>query len=57
MKTITLKIVKCDNLLDFQKKYSSVVHFAYNCFKEGFKEKEVRSKCNKLFKSLGSWFI
>ena len=59
MKTITLKIVKCDNLLDLQKKYSSIVHFAYNRFKNGLKEKEVRSKCNEIFKSynLGSWFI
>lgn len=57
MKTIILKIVKCDNLLDLQKKYSSIVHFAYNRFKEGLKEKEVRSKCNEIFKSLGSWFI
>ena len=57
MKTITLKIVKCDNLLDLQKKYSSIVHFAYNRFKDGLKEKGVRSKCNEIFKSLGSWFI
>lgn len=57
MKTITLKITKCNNLLELQKKYSSVVHFAYNRFKDGLKEKEVRTKCNEIFKSLGSWFI
>lgn len=57
MKTITIKIVKCDYLLDLQKKYSSIVRFAYNRFKDGLKEKEVRSKSNEIFKSLGSWFI
>ena len=35
--------------------FNSIVHFSYNRFKEGLKEKEVRACC-KIFKG-NSWFV
>ena len=37
--------------------FNDILRFSYNRFKEGLKEKEVRSKCREVFKGLNSWFV
>ncbi len=55
MKTIKLKIKNEINLTKELKEFNSIVRFSFNRFQEGLKEKEVRSKVNKLFKN-NCWF-
>ena len=55
MKTIKLKIKNEINITKELKEFNSIVHFSFNRFQEGSKEKEIRSKVNKLFKN-NCWF-
>ena len=55
MKTIKLKIKNEINLTKELKEFNSIVHFSFNRFQEGLKEKEIRSKVNELFKN-NCWF-
>ena len=56
MKTIKLKIKNEVNFTKELKIFNSVVRYSFNRFQEGLKEKEVRDKVKKLFKS-NSWFL
>lgn len=55
MKTIKLKIKNEVNLTKELKEFNSIVHYSFNRFQEGLKEKEVRSLVNELFKN-NCWF-
>ena len=55
MKTIKLKIKNEVNLTKELKEFNSIVHYSFNRFQEGLKEKEIRSKVNELFKN-NCWF-
>ena len=55
MKTIKLKIKNEVNLNKELKEFNSIVHYSFNRFQEGLKEKEIRSKVNELFKN-NCWF-
>lgn len=55
MKTIKLKIKNEINITKELKEFNSIVHYSFNRFQEGSKEKEVRSLVNELFKN-NCWF-
>ena len=55
MKTIKLKIKNEINITKELKEFNSIVHYSFNRFQEGLKEKEVRNKVNSLFKN-NCWF-
>ena len=46
MKTIKLKIKNKVDLTKELKEFNSIVHFSFNRFQEGLKEKEIREKVN-----------
>ena len=55
MKTIKLKIKNKINITKELKEFNSIVHFSFNRFQDGLKEKEIRSLVNELFKN-NCWF-
>ena len=55
MKTIKLKIKNEVNLIKELKEFNSIVRYSFNRFQEVFKEKEIRSLVNELFKN-NCWF-
>lgn len=57
MKTISFNIQSID-ISEETRLYNDVYRYAYNRFQDGIKEKEVRAKCNDIWKGkLNSWFI
>lgn len=56
MKTIKLKIMNQFDCAEEFRLFNSILRFSYNRFKEGLKEKEVRSRCRDIFKA-NSWFV
>jgi hypothetical protein len=57
MKTISFEM-QCLDISEETRLYNDVYRYAYNRFRGGLKEKEVRSKCNDLWKGkLNSWFL
>lgn len=57
MKTIKLNILNNLDILKDMKTFNSIIHLAYNRFKDGLDEKTVRSKLNTMFEDENSWFI
>ncbi len=56
MKTVKLTISNTIDVLDDMRVFSSITRVAYNRYKDGYSNKEVREYCNKLF-SRNHWFI
>lgn len=57
MASIKLKI---ENDIDFredQRVFSNIVHLAFNRFKDGLSEKDVRAYLRPLFEGVNSWFL
>ena len=57
MKTIKAKIL---NKVDFSnelKVFNSIARIAFNRFRDGLKEKQVRAICHSLFTNLNCWFL
>ena len=57
MKTIKAKIL---NKVDFSnelKVFNSIARIAFNRFRDGLKEKQVRAICHSLFPNLNCWFL
>ena len=56
MKTVKLTICNEVDVLDDMRVFSSIVRVAFNRYRDGLEEKEVRSYCNARFNH-NSWFI
>ncbi len=57
MKTISFEIDTIE-ICEETRIYNDVYRYAYNRFQDGIKEKEVRAKCNDIWKGeLNSWFL
>lgn len=57
MKTVKLNIINDVDILKDMKTFNSIIHLAYNRFKDDLEEKTVRSKLNTMFKDENCWFI